>query len=158
MFVSAFQSFLYNTLLSRRCGQGITLGEPAPGDRLLFPDGKEDTVTTGNLDAASLQVRRKRAQVGIFVPGSEPPSGTGRGDDPSAALLAELGLSPAQFASASKFVSAAYSGVTRPVALSTEIGSRVEENDVLLEFFLGPGRYATTVCREFMKADPVRMI
>ena len=96
--------------------------------------------------------------MGVFVPGSESPVGTGRGDDPSAALLAELGLSPAQFASASKFVSAAYSGVTRPVALSTGITSQIEGNDVILEFFLGPGRYATTVCREFMKADPVRMI
>jgi tRNA pseudouridine13 synthase len=31
-------------------------------------------------------------------------------------------------------------------------------SDVILGFFLGPGQYATTVCREFMKADPVRMI
>jgi tRNA pseudouridine13 synthase len=158
MFVSAFQSFLFNTLLSRRCGRGIPLGEPAPGDRLLFPDGREDRVTEGNLAAAGLQVRRKRAQIGLFVPGSGLPPGTGPGGDPALPLLGELGITPADFASASRLVSTAYAGVTRPVALTTEISWRIEENDVFLGFFLGPGRYATTVAREFMKADPVRMI
>ena len=158
MFVSAFQSFLFNTLLSRRCGQGIPLGEPAPGDRLLFSDGKEDRVTRENLSAALLQVARKRARIGLFVPGSGPAPDHGQDGDPARPLLKELGISPENFTSASKLVSAAYSGMTRPVALTTEITSQVEGNDVLLGFFLGPGQYATTVCREFMKADPVRMI
>jgi tRNA pseudouridine13 synthase len=158
MFVSAFQSFLFNTLLSRRCRQGTPLGEPAPGDRLIFPDGREDKVTRENLSAALLQVARKRARIGLFVPGSGPAPGLGQDGDPAWAILKELGVSPENFAFASKLVSAAYSGMTRPVALTTEITSRLDENDVLLEFFLGPGQYATTVCREFMKADPVRMI
>jgi tRNA pseudouridine13 synthase len=158
MFVSAFQSFLFNTLLSRRCGQGIPLDEPTPGDRLLFRDGKEDLVTPENLGAAALQVRRRRADIGLFVPGSVSPQGSGGEGDPAWPLLRELGITPEDFASASRFVSAAYEGMTRPVALTTEIAARLEGNDVLLGFFLGPGRYATTVLREFMKADPVRMI
>jgi tRNA pseudouridine13 synthase len=158
MFVSAFQSFLFNTLLSRRCGQGIPLGEPAPGDRLIFPDGREDRVTRENLNAAILQVARKRARIGLFVPGGGPAPDHDQGGDPARALLKDLGISPENFTSAAKLVSAAYSGMTRPVALTTEITSHIEGNDVLLEFFLGPGQYATTVCREFMKADPVRMI
>jgi tRNA pseudouridine13 synthase len=157
MFVSAFQSFLFNTLLSRRCREGIPLDEPAPGDRLLFPDGKEDRVTTENLGAAALQVKRGRARVGIFVPGSGFPADPIGEGDPGWGLLGELGISPEDFASASRFVGAAYTGVTRPAVLTTEIENRVEGNDVLLGFFLGPGQYATTVCREFMKADPVRM-
>jgi tRNA pseudouridine13 synthase len=158
MFVSAFQSFLFNTLLSRRYGQGIPLDEPAPGDRLLFHDGREDMVTAENLGAAALQVRRKRAEIGLFLPGSGSQAGPGRDGDPAGPLLRELGITPGDFASASRLVSAAYAGVTRPVALTTEITARLEGNDVLLEFFLGPGRYATTVLREFMKADPARMI
>jgi len=158
MFVSAFQSFLFNTLLSRRCGQGIPLGEPAPGDRLIFPDGKEDRVTRENLGAAILQIARKRARIGLFVPGSGPAPDRGRDGDHARALLEEFGITPENFASASKLVSAAYAGMTRQAALATEITSKVEGNDVLLGFSLGPGQYATTVCREFMKADPVRMI
>ena len=158
MFVSAFQSFLFNTLLSRRCGQGIPLDEPAPGDRLLFSDGKEDRVTRENLKAAVLQVARKRARIGLFVPGSGPGPGHRENGDPARALLKDLGISPEDFTFASKLVSAAYSGMTRPVALTTDITSNIEGNDVFLGFFLGPGQYATTVCREFMKADPVRMI
>jgi len=158
MFVSAFQSFLFNTLLSDRCRQGIPMGEPAPGDRLLFSDGREDRVTGVNLDAAALQVRRGRARIGIFVPGSGPPGNPGEDRDPAWALLEKCGISPADFASASRFVGTSYTGVTRTAALVTEIASGIEGNDVILGFFLGPGQYATTVCREFMKADPLRMI
>jgi len=158
MFVSAFQSFLFNTLLSRRCARGTPLREPAPGDRLIFSGGKEDRVTPENLQAAALQVRRGRAEIGIFVPGSGLSGGSAGQEDPAVSLLRELGISPGDFASASKLVSAAYSGVTRPVALATDIGSRLEGRDLLLGFFLGPGQYATTVCREFMKADPLQMI
>ncbi len=158
MFVSAFQSFLFNTLVSRRCGQGIPLGEPAPGDRLLFTDGKEDRVTRGNLGAASLQVARKRARIGLYVPGAGAEPAPHQDEDPGRALLREIGITPDNFASASKLVSAAYAGMTRPIALTTEITSRLEGNDAILAFFLGPGQYATTVCREFMKADPVQMI
>jgi tRNA pseudouridine13 synthase len=156
MFVSAFQSFLFNTLLSRRCCQGIPLDRPVPGDRLLFADGKQDRVTAGNVGAAALQVSRRRAQVGLFVPGTGGPLPAG--EDPSGQLLGELGITGEDFARASRLVGAAYEGMTRPVALSPEISPRIEGNDVLLGFFLGPGRYATTVCREFMKADPAQMV
>jgi len=158
MFVSAFQSLLFNILLSRRCGQGMPLGEPAPGDRLLFADGKEDRVTRGNLRAAALQVSRGRARIGLFVPGSGPVPGPGQDGDPARALLQELGIPPEGFDFASRLVSAAYSGTTRPAALTTEIDCQIGGKDIVLGFFLGPGQYATTVCREFMKADPVRMI
>jgi tRNA pseudouridine13 synthase len=158
LFVSAFQSFLFNTLLSRRCGEGIPLDAPAPGDRLLFAGGKEDRVTEGNLGAAALQVRRGRAVIGLFVPGSGGRPPPGRDGDPAWELLGELGISGEDFARASGLVGAAYEGMTRPVALTAGIDQQVEGRDVTLGFFLGPGQYATTVCREFMKADPVRMI
>ncbi|MDD1667248.1 MAG: tRNA pseudouridine(13) synthase TruD [Methanomicrobiales archaeon] len=158
MFVSAFQSFLFNTLLSGRCARGIPLGEPAPGDRLIFADGREDLVTAGNLGAAALQVSRGRAGIGLFVPGSVARPAGGQGGDPAWQLLGELGISPGDFAAASRLVSASYAGVTRPVALTAGIESSTTGSDVILGFFLGPGQYATTVCREFMKADPVQMI
>ena len=158
LFVSAYQSFLFNTLLSRRCAQGIPLDRPAPGDRLLFADGKEDRVTGGNLGAAALQVNRGRARIGLFVPGSGGPPAAGRDGDPAWQLLGGLGISGEDFARAAKVVGAAYEGMTRPVALAAEIEHEVTGTDVTLRFFLGPGQYATTVCREFMKADPLRMI
>lgn len=158
MFVSAFQSFLFNTLLSRRCARGIPLGEPAPGDRLIFANGREDLVTAGNLGAAALQVSRRRAGIGLFVPGSGARPADGQDGDPAWQLLGEIGISPDDFAAASRLVSASYAGVTRPVALTAGIESSIAGSDVILGFFLGPGQYATTVCREFMKADPARMI
>jgi tRNA pseudouridine13 synthase len=158
MFVSAFQSFLFNTLLSRRFGRGIPLDVPAPGDRLIFTGGKEDLVTTVNLGAAALQVSRGRAEIGLFVPGSGTRPAPGRDGDPAWELLGELGITGEDFGRASRIVGAAYEGMTRPVALSAGISHQVEGTDVTLGFFLGPGRYATTVCREFMKADPLQMV
>jgi tRNA pseudouridine13 synthase len=158
MFVSAWQSFLFNTLLSRRCGAGLPLDAPAPGDRLLFADGKEDRVTRANLGAAALQVSRGRARIGLHVPGSGRPPAPGQDGDPAWALLGELGISGEDFAQASRLVRAAYDGMTRPVALAAGIDHEIGGTCVTLGFFLGPGQYATTVCREFMKVDPVRMI
>ncbi len=59
---------------------------------------------------------------------------------------------------ASAFVHTKFDGAWRPVALKTEIEFSLDKNDVRLKFSLPPGHYATTVCREFMKADPVQMI
>jgi tRNA pseudouridine13 synthase len=38
------------------------------------------------------------------------------------------------------------------------IEASVQDTNVRLKFTLPPGHYATTVCREYMKADPIRMI
>ena len=75
-----------------------------------------------------------------------------------AALLEEHGIGPDHFARASSLLRTGYEGALRPVALSTEVESTITGMDVSLSFTLGPGQYATTVCREFMKADPVNMI
>ncbi len=45
MFVSAFQSYLFNCALSQRFDEGHTLTEPLVGDRLIFANGRTDTVT-----------------------------------------------------------------------------------------------------------------
>jgi len=51
MFVSAFQSYLFNLALSRRIDDGFALDDPQPGDRLLFANGRTDTVTAANSSA-----------------------------------------------------------------------------------------------------------
>lgn len=158
MFVSAFQSYLFNLALSRRIDDGYALDDPHPGDRLLFANGRTDTVTGANCGAVKIHLKRGRCTIALFMPGKEKFEAKTPGEQATEALLAEYRISPEDFARASVFVRTKFEGAWRPVALRTEIQSVIEEGNLRLRFTLPPGHYATTVCREFMKADPVRMI
>jgi tRNA pseudouridine13 synthase len=158
MFVSAFQSYLFNLALSRRIDDGYALDDPQPGDRLLFSNGRTDTVTAANTAAVKIHLKRGRCTIALFMPGKEKFETKTPGEQATEALLVRYRISPEDFARASLFVRTKYEGAWRPVALRAEIQSMLEEGNLRLRFALPPGHYATTVCREFMKADPVRMI
>jgi tRNA pseudouridine13 synthase len=158
MFVSAFQSYLFNLALSRRLEDGYGLYDPQPGDRLLFANGRTDTVTAENCGAVRIHLKRGRCTIALFMPGKEKFQAKTPGEQVTEALLTEYRISPEDFARASVFVRTKYEGAWRPVVLRTEIQSTIDEGSLHLRFALPPGHYATTVCREFMKADPVRMI
>jgi len=158
MFVSAFQSYIFNCALSRRFDDGFTLTEPVPGDHLVFANGRTDTVTVANAAAAALHIRRGRCSIALFMPGRGNESGPVLKEPVMDALLAEKNITPDDFARASRFVGTKFEGAFRPISLKTEIEYSTGETDVTLKFTLPPGHYATTVCREYMKADPVRMV
>jgi tRNA pseudouridine13 synthase len=158
MFVSAFQSFLFNLALSRRLDDGYALDEPQPGDRLLFANGRTDTVTAANAGAVQIHLKRGRCTIALFMPGKGKFEATTPGEQATEALLADYQITPEAFERASEFVRTKYEGAWRPVSLRTEIGTSLEDGNLRLKFSLPPGHYATTVCREFMKADPVMMI
>lgn len=158
MFVSAFQSYLFNLVLSRRLDDGVALDDPQAGDRLLFANGRTDTVTAANRGAVRIHLKRGRCTIALFMPGKEKSGGRTPGEQATETLLTEYCISPEDFARASVFVRTKYEGAWRPVALRTEVQSAIREGNLCLRFTLPPGHYATTVCREFMKADPERMI
>jgi len=158
MFVSAFQSFLFNEGLSARLLEKIPLLEPVPGDRLVFLNGREDIVTAANAATAALHIARGRCSIAILMPGREPFFPSSTSEQVMAAILEERGIGPGQFRQASDFVRTAFSGALRPVALRTTVEHAVEGTSARLAFTLPPGHYATTVAREFMKADPLQMI
>ncbi len=157
MFVSAYQSCLFNLALSERWEDGLPLLEPRPGDLLLFENGRIDRVTRENLPSALLHCRRGRALPALYIPGRDRERGK---EVPEIVrrVMEGRGIDAGSFARASELVGLVFEGFQRPVALFTEIDARVEEDTVGLDFRLGPGQYATTVCREFMKADPRFMI
>jgi tRNA pseudouridine13 synthase len=158
MFVSAFQSYLFNLSLSRRLDDGDALDDPQPGDRLLFSNGRTDIVTTANCNAVKIHLKRGRCIIALFMPGREKIEAKTPGEQMTEALLAEYRISPEDFNRASLFVRTKFEGAWRPVALKTEIRSALDGSSLRLMFTLPPGHYATTVCREFMKTDPVWMI
>jgi tRNA pseudouridine13 synthase len=158
MFVSAFQSYLFNSALSQRFDDGNTLSEPLAGDHLIFANGRTDRVTSTNSNAVSIHIRRGRCTIALFMPGRDPFEVKSEGDLAIAALLEKYAITAEDFKKASVFVNTKFDGAWRPIALKTAIELSLDKNDVRLKFSLPPGHYATTVCREFMKADPVQMI
>jgi tRNA pseudouridine13 synthase len=158
MFVSAFQSYLFNEALSERITQGYSLTEPRAGDRLLFLNKKEDVVNPGNIKTALQHISRGRCSIAIFMPGKEQVLSISESDQYIAGLMGERGIGAEQFRQASVFVKTRFDGALRSIALRTEIHSSTDETSVRLQFTLPPGHYATTVAREFMKADPLQMI
>jgi tRNA pseudouridine13 synthase len=158
MFVSAYQSYLFNRALSRRIDDGHTLTDPLAGDRLIFANGRTDIVTATNISAVSLHIRRGRCSIALFMPGKGRFDTTGEGERATEALLTEAGITAQDFERASVFVRTKFDGAWRSIALRTDIEASITKNDVQLKFSLPPGHYATTVCREFMKADPVCMV
>jgi len=157
MFISAFQSYLFNCAVSQRFDDGHTLTGPVVGDHLIFSNGRTDTVTAANIPAASIHIKRGRCTIALFMPGKEKSSGA-TAEPVIEALLADRGITPEDFGRASRFVETKFDGAYRPISLNAGVEATLEETGVRLKFTLPPGHYATTVCREYMKADPVRMI
>jgi tRNA pseudouridine13 synthase len=158
MLVSAYQSLLFNRALSLRIADGGSLVGPLPGDRLLFANGREDRVspqTTGN---AGIQIARGRCRIVIRVPGCRNDALTCADTKTMDLLLSEDGIKSADFCAASDLVQARFDGASRPIALVAGVSTNVCNDRVTLSFSLGPGQYATTVCREYMKTDPLMMI
>jgi tRNA pseudouridine13 synthase len=158
LFVSAFQSWLFNELLSRRMEAGTPASEPVAGDLILFADGKTDVVTPAGLPAARIQVSRGRAVTALFIAGDDFRAHPGCEITRLEDLLGQRGIGAESFRKASAFVGTAYDGTVRRMFLFPPVTARTEPDAVHLVFTLGPGEYATTVCREFMKADPLQMI
>ncbi|NLX49052.1 MAG: tRNA pseudouridine(13) synthase TruD [Methanospirillum sp.] len=158
MLVSAYQSHLFNRVLSARIARGLRLDGVEPGDRLVFPDGRVDTVTGATLGQARLLLARGRAAVGIAMPGSEPFVERGETDAVTRRLMEADGVDHRGLADAAALVGTPFSGAVRRIRLATDVSLAIDEDAVTLAFALGPGQYATTVCREFMKTDPLRMV
>ena len=157
MFVSAFQSYVFNCALSRRFSEGNTLTDPVPGDHLIFANGRTDTATTQNITAVSLHIARNRCTIALFMPGKDP--NDARTKNPAtSAILDEMNITPEDFSRAAQFVRTKFDGAWRPIMLKTAVESDIFDGTVRLRFSLPPGHYATTVCREFMKTDPLQMV
>lgn len=157
MFVSAFQSYLFNCALSQRLREGHTLLDPVPGDRLIFTNGRTDAVTGTNLPAVKIHLARGRCNIALFMPGKEEMDAV-TGNDAMRDILADMQITADDFRQASSFVKTKFDGAWRPISLKTAINASVDGPNVRLKFTLPPGHYATTVCREYMKADPIRMV
>jgi tRNA pseudouridine13 synthase len=101
---------------------------------------------------------RGRCRIAIRVPGCRDQALSCADNRTMDVLLSEDGIKSGDFCAASDLVQARFDGASRPISLATRVITGEYEHQVTLSFSLDPGQYATTICREYMKADPLMMI
>jgi len=158
MFVSAYQSYLFNETLSRRMEEAWPMEEPVPGDVLLFANRRTDLVTEQNRRTAAVHLRRKKCAIALGIPGAEAPATRGRMEAFAEGIMEDDRVTRDDFGRICDVVGVRFSGAYRRALIKTEIGFDAADHTLSLRFTLPPGTYATTVCREFMKAPPEAMI
>lgn len=158
LFVHAVQSYVYNEVLSERLRRGLPLDRPVVGDVVCMRVGGElDTdrpqrVTADRLEAARRHCNRDRAAVTGPLVGPETAMAGGEPGRIERAVLAGVGLAPADFAGEGPFHAG---GDRRALALRT--GVDVARSPPTFRFDLPPGAYATVVLREYCKLDPLAL-
>ena len=160
MFVHAYQSYLFNLILSERMRRGIPLNAPIVGDVVLPADkdgnpdhDKQVPVTRVNLDLVERQVRDRRAFVSATLFGSESVLAEGEMGEIERAAIAKEGLSPKDFLVPAIPHCSSRGSRRELVCEYRDLRLDISEDEYTASFFLGKGCYATVLLRELMKSD-----
>lgn len=158
LFVHAFQSYLFNRMLSSRLERGFPLAVGFDGDRVWAPDRERvRTVVPKNEHEVNQSLTAGTASVQMPVPGYDTELSDGAIGQIERDVLASAGvdLNAFRIESCPRLAS---KGVMRNVLLPADIRFDVAPDElsedrvkVELRFFLPKGGYATTVLREVMK-------
>jgi tRNA pseudouridine13 synthase len=162
MFVHAYQSYLFNRMLSLRMGKDIPLDRPAMGDYVLpldqygLPDhDKWILVKQRSLEKVTDQVKRKKAFVSAVLFGRESEFAEGEMGEIERKVIEDEGLERDDFFIGEMRKLSSKGTRREMVAPLDEIEIQKSENSILFSFKLNKGCYATSLLREFMKTDPV---
>ncbi|TFG56642.1 MAG: tRNA pseudouridine(13) synthase TruD [Methanomassiliicoccus sp.] len=160
MFVHAYQSYLFNIIMSERLKLGIPLNSPIVGDVVLPADkdgnpdhDKQVPVTAINLDLVERQVRDKRAFVSGTLFGSESVLADGEMGRIERQVIDKEGLSPRDFLVPAIPRCSSKGSRRELICEYRDLKLDIAEDEYLASFILGKGCYATVLLREFMKSD-----
>jgi tRNA pseudouridine13 synthase len=168
MFVNAYESFLFNKILSERIQRKIPIHQAIVGD-IIFPIRKNVIsneiipVTKTNIDKVNLQISKKKAVVTGLLVGYDTAYANGEMGEIEHAVLDGQKIDPRDFIIPQiPFLSS--SGTRRPLlALLPGLESTVhideltkEHQTLMLRFELQKGCYATSLLREIMKSNDPR--
>ncbi|MGB3944641.1 MAG: tRNA pseudouridine(13) synthase TruD [Methanothrix sp.] len=157
LFVHAYQSLLYNRILSRRMRSGLPLARAVEGDVVCFSKGglpdvdKIQAVDKSNLAAVNRLAERGRAFVTLPLFGYRSTFSGGLPGEIERSVLEEEGVDLSSFRVEAN-PDLGSPGNRRPALLRVEPAAQIEGGAcVLLNFDLPAGSYATVVLREYMK-------
>jgi tRNA pseudouridine13 synthase len=160
MFVHAYQSYLFNKMLSKRLNRGLPLNEVVAGDVILpaTPDGLPDRrkhiqVNEENMAKATRRVREGKGFVSGIIFGAEPRFASGEMGEIEESVRESEGVKPEDFL-IPKIPRISSKGLRREIlGPLKDFEFQVMDESVRMSFELIPGCYATSLLREFMKAD-----
>jgi tRNA pseudouridine13 synthase len=160
MFVHAYQSYIFNRILSERLRRGLPIHKPIEGDIVLpldksgVPDqDRPIEVTSNNLGKATRNASEGKAFVSGILFGSESTFARGEMGEIERDLVGRENLSPDDFQIIG-LREASSKGTRRELLAPAKEFVMTEEDDgMLFRFTLNKGCYATCLLREFMKAD-----
>ena len=170
MFVHAYQSYIFNRIISERMRRGFPLNQAIEGDVVCFknsaglPDtSRTEKVSERTIDGINNLIRRKRAFVTAPLIGYETEFSEDEPGEIEKRIFEQTGVSRQNFAEIP--VSGISSrGMRREILLNVSPVFSTEDDETdpdrskaLLEFTLPKGSYATTVLREYMKVHPLKM-
>lgn len=160
MFVHAYQSLLFNEMLSRRMDAGLPLNMPVEGDIIIpldankIPQHENPILTTSkNIDLVTRQVRSGRAFVTITLFGSDGELAEGEMGEIERKVIEENKLSHEDFV-IPELSRCTSKGSRREILCPLkDIGYEMNDEGYKLKFSLPKGNYATCLLREFMKSE-----
>ena len=160
MFVHAYQSYLFNRTLSERIRKGMSLREPEIGDLVLplsktnVPDHDNSIlVSVDNLEKATRNAKEGKAFVSGLLYGTESVFADGRMGEIERKIVEAEEISKLDFQIVG-LREASSKGSRREILSSyKDLAIIVGEGEATFQFTLTKGCYATTLMREFMKAE-----
>jgi tRNA pseudouridine13 synthase len=158
LFVHAYQSYLFNKILSHRLDAKLELDRAIEGDVVCFakeglPDmDRQQAVTMENIEAVRRLAERGRAFVTLPLIGFETKLAEGIQGEIERAVLNGEQVSQGNFR-VEENPELGSRGTRRAALCAVKPQIRVEGNIAELEFVLPKGSYATVVLREYMKGS-----
>ncbi|RLI52004.1 MAG: tRNA pseudouridine(13) synthase TruD, partial [Candidatus Thorarchaeota archaeon] len=168
MFVYAYQSYLFNKILSERIKEKLPLNQATVGDVILpirkgLIDEKGIVVNEKNIEKVNKQISKGKAVVSGVLFGSNSIFSEGEMGEIERTIIEKEKIDPRDFIIPDiPYISS--SGTRRPlIAPVKNLEFEIVKNDsdpkkeaLLLSFTLKKGCYATSLLREVMKADDIK--
>jgi tRNA pseudouridine13 synthase len=170
MFIHAYQSYVFNRIICERIEKGLPLNVASSGDIICFrnKEGLPDTTkmqaaTDENVDGMNNLLKRDRAFITAPLVGYESEFAAGTPGELEKNVFHETEISQESFRMktipdlASKGLRREILLHCKPEFVTAEDELNPGKSKVTLTFSLPKGSYATTVLREYMKTDPLKM-
>ncbi len=160
MFVHAYQSYMFNRILSERMRRGLPIHEPIEGDRVLPADrrGLPDRerlieVTRDNLGRVAERCREKKAWVAAVLYGSESGFAEGEMGEIERGVIDAERVRPEDFI-IPEIPRISSKGTLREIlAPIRALQAEVIDETLHVDLELTRGAYATCLLREYMKNE-----
>ncbi|WP_340818887.1 tRNA pseudouridine(13) synthase TruD [Methanolobus sp. WCC4] len=170
MFIHAYQSYIFNRIICRRIEKGLALDKAYPGDIICFknkeglPDvTKMQKADEDNVAGMNNLLKRRRAFITAPLVGYETEFASELSGEIEKEMFEETGMEQEDF-KISQISDLSSKGLRREILLYCEPVYETGEDElnpgkskVTLTFSLPKGSYATTVLREYMKTEPLKM-